>query len=260
MTFDRLLPLDRVVNFRDFGGYDTKEGSRIARGRLFRSAHFSDATDADMAKLDGLGVSFIVDLRRPEERTSEPNRWPGEGVRIFSNEEGHAGALPPHLMALLQDDLTAATVADYMHELYRRFAFEPRHIELYRTWFAELGSADGPAIIHCAAGKDRTGLGCALTLHALGVGEDAIFADYEFTNSVLDLATRLPRIQARMEERLGRTFESEALKPMLGVAPDYLRTALNTIETRHGTIDRYLEDVLGVGARERAHLRERLAA
>ncbi|MEQ1618221.1 MAG: tyrosine-protein phosphatase [Terricaulis sp.] len=257
---DRVLPLDRVLNFRDFGGYETSDGARIVRGRLFRSAHFSEASDADMAKLDALGVSFIVDLRRPEERAHEPNRWPGEGVRTFRNEEGHAGALPPHLMALLQGDLTAVSVANYMRDLYRDFAFEQRHIELYRAWFAELALADGPAIIHCAAGKDRTGLGCALTLHALGVDEETIFADYELTNAVLDLDRRLPRIQERMEARLNRKLDPEALKPMLGVAPDYLRTALDAIEARHGAIDNYLEEVLGVGAGERAGLRKRLAA
>ncbi len=257
---DRVLPLDRVVNFRDFGGYKTAAGARIARGRLFRSAHFSEASDADMAKLDALGVSFIVDLRRPEERAHEPNRWPGEGVRTFRNDEGRADSLPPHLMALLQSDLTADSVANYMREIYRGFADEPRHIELYRAWFAELASADGPAIIHCAAGKDRTGLGCALTLHALGVDEETIFADYELTNAVLDLDRRLPRIQERMEERLNRRLDPEALKPMLGVAPDYLRTSLDAIEARHGGLDAYLEEVLGVGPRERASLRERLAA
>lgn len=256
----RVIPLDRVLNFRDFGGYDTVGGARIARGRLFRSAHFSDASDADMAKLDALGVAFIVDLRRPEERAFEPNRWPGEGVRTFRNEDGHGGALPPHLMALLRNDLTAASVANYMLDIYRGFAFEPRHIELYRAWFAELASAQGPAIIHCAAGKDRTGLGCALTLHALGVDEEAIFADYELTNALLDLDKRLPRIQARMEERLGRTLDPEALKPMLGVSPDYLRGALDAIAAQHGSLDGYLEEALGVGAAERAALAAKLTA
>lgn len=257
---DRVLPLDRVLNFRDFGGFETAGGARLVRGRLYRSAHFADVSDDDVSKLDGLGVAVVVDLRRPEERAFEPNRWPGDKARTISNDEGHAGGLPPHLMALLQNELTAQSVAGYMREIYRGFAFEPRHVELYRAWFAELAAAEGPAIIHCAAGKDRTGLGCALTLHALGVDEAAIFADYEFTNAVLDLDRRLPRIQARMEERLNRTLDPEALRPMLGVDPDYLRCALGAIAAQHGSLDRYLEDVLGVGAGERAALSAKYAA
>ncbi len=255
---DRLHDFERVLNFRDFGGYETSDGARVARGRLFRSAHFAEASDADVARLDAMGV-VVVDLRRPEERAREPNRWPGESVRVVSNDEGSAEGLPPHLLALLQDNLTAASVAGYMREIYRGFAFEPRHIELYRAWFSAPANAVGPAIIHCAAGKDRTGLGCALTLHALGVNEEAIFADYEFTNAALDLDARLPRIQARMEDRLGRKFDPEALMPMLGVNLDYLREALDAIEARYGSIDAYMTQVLGVGERERVALRGRLA-
>lgn len=254
MTHDRLINFERVLNFRDFGGYDTDAGARVRRGILFRSAAFHDASEADIARLDGLGVRLIVDLRRPEERAGEPNRWPGEGVRTISNDEGNPGGLPPHLMALLQSDLSAQSVTAYMHDLYRAFAFEPRHIELYRAWFRELAAGDGAAVIHCAAGKDRTGLGCALTLIALGVPEDAVFADYEFTNQAVDIEARLPRIKARMEERLARKLDADALRPMLGVHADYLRSSLDAIEAKHGTVHAYMDEVLGVGACERDRL------
>jgi protein tyrosine/serine phosphatase len=255
---DRVFDLQRVVNFRDFGGYETAEGGCVKRGVLFRSAHFAEASDTDVSRLNGLGVGVVVDLRRPEERAREPNRWPGESGRTVSNDEGSAEGLPPHLMALMQADITAESVAGYMFNTYRDFPFDPRHVDLYRRWFSELSTIDGAVVIHCAAGKDRTGLGCALTLHVLGVGEEAIFADYEFTNAVLDLDSRMPRIIERMEERLGRTFDPEAVRPMLGVNPDYLRAALDVIETRSGSIDSYLENVLGVGPAERSALREKL--
>lgn len=254
---DRLIAFDRVLNFRDFGGYETASGGAVARGALYRSASFHDATDADMARLDALNVRFLVDLRRPEERAAEPNRWPASAVLTIFNDEGMSMGLPPHLIALLQEDLTADSVAGYMRSIYRAFAFEPRHVQLYRTWFAELAEG-GPGVIHCAAGKDRTGLGCALTLLALGVGEEAVFADYEFTNRAVDVEARLPRIQARMEERLARKFDPAALRPMLGVDVDYLRGALDAIDARHGSVETYLQDVLGVGPPERAALRARL--
>jgi protein tyrosine/serine phosphatase len=130
---------------------------------------------------------------------------------------------------------------------------------LYRNWFAELGKG-GPGVIHCAAGKDRTGVGCALTLLALGVDEDAVFTDYEFTNKAMDVETRLPRIRASMERRAGRPLDREVLLPILGVRPDYLRAALATIAEKHGSVEGYLEQVLGVGPKERERLRENLAA
>jgi protein-tyrosine phosphatase len=256
MTPDRLVDLERVFNFRDFGGYDTPDG-RIARGKLYRSAHFHEASDADVAHLDALGVRFIVDLRRSDERSGEPNRWPGEGVRTISSDEGVTSAFPPHLQALLQSDLSPASVAEYMHSLYREFASQPRHIQLYSDWFRELAEGAGAGVIHCAAGKDRTGLGCALTLHALGVDEEAIFADYEYTNTAMNIDARLPKIQARMEERLARKLDPEALRPMLSVDPAYLHAAFASIDEQYGSRDAYLE-VLGVSHEQRRRLLARL--
>ncbi|HYD71914.1 MAG TPA: tyrosine-protein phosphatase, partial [Candidatus Binatia bacterium] len=215
---DRLMPFERILNFRDFGGWETADGAKIARGKLYRSASFHDATDADIDKLNAMDVRFLVDLRRAEERAHEPSRWLSESCRVIFNDDG-AGpgtALPPHLVALLQSDLSPKATREYMTSLYREIPYDPRLVRLYRDWFAELGEG-GAGIIHCAAGKDRTGIGCALTLLALGVDEESVFADYEFTNQAVDLERRMPRIQQRMEERLARKLDPEALRPMLGV-------------------------------------------
>jgi protein-tyrosine phosphatase len=257
---DRLVDFERVLNFRDFGGWEATDGGKIARGKLWRSAAFNDATEADMARLDAMSVRFVVDLRRPEERKHEPNKWPGESCRVIFNDEGAEGiALPPHLVALLQSDLSPQSTRGYMMSLYREIPFDPRLIRLYRDWFAELGEG-GAGVIHCAAGKDRTGIGCALTLLALGVDEETVFADYEFTNAAVDLETRMPKIQARMEERLARKLDPAALKPMLGVEIDYLRNALDAIVERHGSALSYIEFVLGVGPAQREDLRAKLTA
>ncbi len=256
MTPDRLVEFERVLNFRDFGGYDTALGP-IARGKLYRSAHFHEATEADVARLDRLGVRFIVDLRRSDERSGEPNRWPGAGVRSISSDEGPTSAMPPHLQALLQSDLTPSSVETYMHSLYRDFASQPRHIALYSEWFRELAEGGGAGVIHCAAGKDRTGLGCALTLYALGANEETIFADYEYTNVAMNIDVRLPKIQARMEERLARKLDAGALRPMLSVDPGYLRTAFAAIDAQYGSREAYLR-MLGVGPRERERLQQNL--
>lgn len=257
---DRLVDFERILNFRDFGGWNTVDGARIARGKLFRSAAFNDATEADIARLEAMNLRFLVDLRRPEERAYEPNRWPGETYRVIFNDEGAGGsALPPHLVALLQSDLSPKATTDYMLSLYREIPFDPRLIRLYRDWFAELGQG-GAGVIHCAAGKDRTGIGCALTLMALGVDKESVFADYEFTNAAVDLEKRMPKIQARMEERLARKLDPAALRPMLGVQVDYLRAALDAIEARHGSVLVYLEQTLGVSAEQRRRLGENLAA
>lgn len=257
---DRLVPFDRVLNFRDFGGWETEDGATVVRGKLFRSASFHDASDADIEKLNAMSLRFLVDLRRPEERAYEPTRWENETTRrIFKDDGADGSSLPPHFLALMQGDLTPQSTATYMMSLYREIPFDPRLVSLYREWFNELGQG-GAGVIHCAAGKDRTGIGCALTLFALGVDEETVFADYEFTNQAVDLEKRMPRIQARMEERLGRKLNSSALRPMLGVDVDYLRAAFDVIEAKHGSVSNYLEQAMGVGSRQREQLRAKLLA
>lgn len=255
---DRILPLDGVVNFRDFGGYDTPRGP-LKRRVLWRSASFHAPSDADVAKLDALGLRFLVDLRRGMERVTEPNVWPGENCRRIQYDEDEVKGLAPHLEALLGGDLTADGIAAYMTETYRGFHADRRLVSLYRSWFAELAQG-GAGVIHCAAGKDRTGLGCALTLFALGVREEDVFADYEFTNQAIDLEARLPRIRGSMERRVGKPLSTEVLIPMLGVNVDYLHAALDTIKATYGSVDAYLAQVLGVGAPERDALRAHLLA
>jgi protein-tyrosine phosphatase len=257
---DRLIPFDRILNFRDFGGWDTVDGARVARGKLFRSASFHEASDADIEKLNGMNLRFLVDLRRPEERSHEPSKWANESCRVIFNDDGAKGpSLPPHLVVLLQSDLSPGATRTYMTSLYREIPYDPRLVRLYRDWFAELGEG-GAGVIHCAAGKDRTGIGCALTLFALGVDEETVFADYEFTNQAVDLERRMPRIQERMEERLARKLDPEALRPMLGVELDYLHAALDEIKRRSGSVENYLGDVLDVGSKERESLRAKLSA
>lgn len=155
---------------------------------------------------------------------------------MFVNDEGAEGvALPPHLVALMQSDLSPASTRTYMTNLYREIPFDPRLIRLYRDWFSSLGEG-GAGVIHCAAGKDRTGIGCALTLIALGVDEETVFADYEFTNQAVDLEKRMPKIQARMEERLARKLDPEALRPMLGV--EVAASATRSMRSMHSTVRR----------------------
>lgn len=257
---DRLIPFDRVLNFRDFGGWQTADGAKIARGKLYRSAAFHDATEADVEKLNAMDLRFLVDLRRPEERAHEPSKWSNESCRVIFNDEGAGGhALPPHLVALMQGDLTPRSTFDFMMSLYREIPFDPRLVQLYREWFSALEEG-GAGVVHCAAGKDRTGIICALTLTALGVDQEAVFADYEFTNQAVDLEARMPRIQQRMEERLGRKLDSAALRPMLGVHVDYLRQALDVIDAKYGSALNYMEQELGVGEAQRAALRAKLSA
>lgn len=256
----RIHRFDALDNFRDYGDYATAAGQRIAPGRLFRSGHQARASVADLERLAGLGLATVVDLRRPSERRDQPSRRPpgfsGAVIESAHDDGGEA----PHLTFLRNADLTPDSGRRFMTDTYRRLPFEPSHLDLFARYFRVLGEGDGPVLIHCAAGKDRTGMLAALTHHLLGVHHDDMVADYLLTNTAVDLERRAPGIARQLEARTGRTVAHDAVVAFLGVEPVYLETALTGIASRYGSTDAYLEQALGVDTGLRDRIGARLAA
>ena len=194
--------LTGVENFRDFGGAPSIFGGRVRMGRLFRSAHLAGASEPDIAELERLGVRTVVDLRRPTERRSQPSRWTGFSGRLISTDEGDR-AEGPHIEFLRQGDLSDAGVEAYLSDYYRRALFEPRHLAMFTGAFAALDEGDGALLIHCTAGKDRTGLLAALVQRALGVEWREIAADFLETNAVMMTPARRTRVAASLAPLVG---------------------------------------------------------
>lgn len=256
----RLHRFDALDNFRDYGDYASAAGRRIAGGRLFRSAHHARATDADLERLAGLGLAAVVDLRRPGERRDQPSRRPPGFAATVIESDLDDGREAPHITFLKTADLTVDAGRRFMTGTYRQLPFEPAHLDLFARYFRALGKADGPVLIHCAAGKDRTGLLAALTHHLLGVHRDDMVEDYLLTNSAVDLAGRAPAIARQLEAMTGRPAAHDAVVAFLGVEPVYLETALGEIVARAGSVDAWLEQALGVDAALRDRIGERLSA
>jgi len=256
----RIHRFDALDNFRDYGDYAGAAGRRIAPGRLFRSGHHARASAADLQRLDALEIASVVDLRRPSERRDQPSKRPA-GFAGTVIETGHDdGGEAPHLTFLRNAELTPDSGRRFMTDTYRRLAFEPSHVDLFARYFRVLGEADGPVLIHCAAGKDRTGLLAALTHHLLGVHHDDMVADYLLTNTAVDLEARAPGIARHLEARTGKAAPHTAVVAFLGVEAVYLDTALAEITSRYGSTDAYLEQALGVDADLRDRIGERLTA
>ncbi|MFZ5668428.1 MAG: tyrosine-protein phosphatase [Pseudomonadota bacterium] len=253
----RRIPFEGIENFRDFGDY-AAGGRRLKKGRLYRAAHQAEATDADLEALRSLGLTVIVDLRRPNERERSPSRrWRDFAATVIENDIGQAEADSWEVF-IRESDLSPRAFTDYMVGYYRDAPFVDRHIDLYSRYFAALAGTDGPVLIHCAAGKDRTGILAALTHHLAGVSEDDILADFLLTNDPGRFARRAPMLTRNIEEFTGRTPSEEAVITALGVESHYLETAFAAIHDRHGSLDAYLRDVLGVDEARREAIHARL--
>jgi protein tyrosine/serine phosphatase len=250
----RTIPLQGVENFRDFGDYAAGAG-RLKRGVLFRAAHQAEATDTDLEALAALGIVTLVDLRRPNERERSPSRrWTDFSAQVIDNDLGVTGT-DPWLEFITSTDLTVDAVHDYMDEYYRRLPFKERHIDLFRRFFLALAQSKGPALIHCAAGKDRTGVLAALTHHIAGVTDDDVIDDYLLTNDPTRFDRRGAMFMDHIEGITGRRPDEAAMRAAMGVEARYLAAAFEVIKAEHGGLDGYLEQAVGLDADTREKVR-----
>ncbi|WP_421792860.1 tyrosine-protein phosphatase [Hyphobacterium sp.] len=251
----RVLEFEGIRNFRHFGEYAACDGAKV-RANLFRSGHFHNATEADKSRLADLNISVVADLRRPRERENEPSSW-GEGLRILQSDvAGHAE--PPHLQFLREGDLSREGVTGFMRSAYQRLPNEKGNQEVFAAGLRELAThgADEGFVVHCAAGKDRTGIFCALALSLADVGKDDIYDDYLMTNTAVDYDTLIPVVQKRLKDMFGRDVKEDVMKVFLGVDEEFLDVAFQEI----GSAERYARDVLGLSDDEIAAVRTNLIA
>ncbi len=256
-TRPRLLAFQTVRNFRDFGGYESRHGGRVRMGRLYRSGHHAEASDADLALMGTLGIHVQADLRRPDEREKQKSRFTAP---VTITHDGGRETEAPHTRFLSQIGVDAAAAESWMEEYYVAAPFKAHHTAMFTDWFVKLAEAPGDAagLVNCAAGKDRTGILCALTHHMLGMDEVDIRADYDLTNQAVDIENRLPEAAAYFNDMLGTDYAADVFRPFMGVRLKYLDKAFGAIEAKAGSLDGYLTDVLGVDAALQADLRAKL--
>lgn len=254
---NRIYSFEGVRNFRDFGGYTVHGGQKIKPGLLFRSGHYDDATPEDQTALEAMKIAFQADLRRPDERDRQPGKW--QAAEVLTSAGGRE-MQSPHVTFLSQIEADADAAEDWMNGYYVTAPYKDHHQELFRGWFDRLAGLESgaPALVNCAAGKDRTGILCALTKHTLGVSRADIMADYELTNTAVNVDAHLPEARRRFNEYLGRNYDEDVFRPFMGVRLRYLETAFDTIERESGSVDAYLEADLGVTAQMHEALKARL--
>ncbi|MGE0385494.1 MAG: tyrosine-protein phosphatase [Gammaproteobacteria bacterium] len=248
---ETILDLPGAFNLRDFGGWATVDGRRVRRGRLFRSGTLARLTaDAQCALLE-LGIATICDLRRGREAEREPTPFAGARPRMVSIpiDAGHAGSLREHLTThtrTIQDGI------DYMVGINRQLASD-HEAEFARMFQALIQGDDGGFLVHCSAGKDRTGFGAAIILRALGVPSDRTLDGYEFSNVAMDVEGLLPRLASRWPE-----LDPAIAATICGVRRAYLQAGFDAVDARHGDFDTYLREGLGVSDVDRHRLQARL--
>lgn len=262
MAEDRVLALEGVHNFRDYGGYPVAGGGRLRRGLLWRSGQHHGASESDLAKIEALRLATVFDLRSAKERTTHPcRRPPAFAAEVCFGEDpparGKDHSAPHVAAAQAPRQRDVASTREGMRRNYGMIAFRPELVATIRRMLAALAQGRGPSLVNCMAGKDRTGIAVAAVHLATGVHRDDIIADYLLTNTAGDVEARIAAGMATITEVTGQ-LDPEVLRVLMGVEAEYLEGAFAMMAERHGSTDGYLAEVLGVDDALKARLRAAL--
>lgn len=252
----RVIPLSGASNFRDVGGYPTADGRRVKWGQIFRSNALSELTAEDYKTVNGLGVRLVCDLRSGEERIAQPTKWQGREPVFLTSPKNN---LDFDMRGLLGDGKpdaakVRANFIAFYQQTHKVYALE------YKAMFAKLVAGDTPMLVHCTAGKDRTGVGSALILTALGVPRNIVVSDYALSERYQQSTMRQqagtpskPNPQAAMMAQI----PPEVIQVLMRTDPAYIEATLDAIDKEYGSVEGYLSKELGVTTADIAALRKR---
>ncbi|HMO67720.1 MAG TPA: tyrosine-protein phosphatase [Novosphingobium sp.] len=252
-----LSPHAARYNLRDYGGYAVASGGRVRQGLLLRSGQLDDALPADEGLLARLGVQTVIDLRSASEiGQTKAGAYHGFAGRVCTAacEDG----VIPHAIKGLIGLGRAEDVAAKMIETYRLLPGSPRFREGLTHYFAALAEPGGATLIHCFAGKDRTGLAVALLHLVLGVHRDDMVHDYLLTNSCGE--ERIAAGIAVLRRQSAADVREDVLREAMGVRADYLAAALAVIGEEAESPATWVGQVTGLGESGLERIRQVLIA
>jgi len=225
------------LNFRDLGGLPTRDGRGLRHGLIYRSEGPVRLLPEHRQELRSLDIKLICDLRAEIERAAAPNDWNATGRLLNFDVVNDLRVSTHEAWRALRDDAseTAAKIAMRSNYTAIPFALQPQLADL----IGAVIDGEAPVLIHCTAGKDRTGVLIALLLALLGVGRDEIDADYlrsDVFATNLDLCSSIAESFKMM---FGFSPSAVAIRTMLGVDSEYLDAAFEAVARDFGSVDAY---------------------
>ena len=225
-TVAQRIPVNGTYNFRDVGGY-AAAGGAVRSGKLFRSDGLARLGEEGRRSLEELGVRVVIDLRDDFEVSAMPDDLDGLGITAL------------RLPVFEGSGASQATVGATLVDLYEKILLQHRDVVI--TALREVAdTADEAVVVHCTAGKDRTGIVVALALLAVGVDRATVIADYALTQQNLDG----PWLEGMIAlvEGYGVQVTPDLRIILGGSPPEAMETVIDLLERRFGGAREYLLD------------------
>ncbi|WP_409345968.1 tyrosine-protein phosphatase [Paenibacillus sp. MBLB4367] len=260
----RVMPFEGTHNFRDMGGYRTADGRKVKYGLFFRSDELTGLSEQDIAAFQALNIKTIFDYRDDYEALKKPDPVlnGAKNIRIPAiqadqasqiNMPGNAndGGRGEHfIVELVKSGFFKQFRADTMMlELYAKLPFGNPS---YRRLMEMIQDSNNLGLLHhCTAGKDRTGVGAALILLALGVPERTVMEDYLLTNETMKAFNG--NMLSRLAEHVNDA-ELQNIEHMLGVKEEFMEAVFGSIKKTYGNADTYFAEEFGLAKQNREAL------
>lgn len=249
-----------IHNFRDFGGYKTKDGKLIKKGLLYRSGGLHKATDADLDELAALGIKTICDLRSEQERIMEPDRIPDVSPVTFFNismrpiVDYHSRSLQRLFSLMFGEERRT----DYIAESYKAYRdYATGYLPQLRALFKRISNPENlPLLVHCSAGKDRTGVVSSLIQQMLGVPVDVAMDDYLITNQNMDAYNA--DVMRRLSKLAYFGVPWKMYVPLFDARRDYLNAAFSQVKEEFGALESWMRNGLKFFEKDQAALSKTL--
>jgi len=245
----RKVPVKGAVNFRDIGGYTTKDGHHVRWAKLYRSADLSKLTDSDLGLLSNLKIAYDIDLRGTQESQKAPDRMvPNMHYQLCpAGSENLDGMMRGIAMLKNPKQADSLMVAFYANTAPLKGRYQPLFNSLLDL------PQEESLLFHCSAGKDRTGMGTALILYALGVPYHTIMEDFLASNYY-----RKAENEKMMKMMVGTYhLNAEVARSMMGVKKEYLDATFASIKKQYGSVDAFLKNEIGLDDAKMKTLKEK---
>ncbi|MCL1697127.1 tyrosine-protein phosphatase [Lysinibacillus sp. BPa_S21] len=245
----KIIPFEAVYNFRDMGGYKSRDGRVVKNGLIYRSAALGKMTKADKELFETLGVKTIFDYRDNHEAQNNPNPVFTQAEYIQIPAKGnHAFEMPTNTGG---KDFYKVVSTEMFREFYAQMPFNN---DSFKRLMATIQHPENLGLVHhCAVGKDRTGIGSALILLALDVPEETIMEDY------LDTNVHLSPLVERMAQTIQQDYNDRELQQfyaLMSAREDYLQAAFDAMDNRYGSKIAFLEQEFDLTIEKRKQLQD----
>ena len=249
---ERVIDLKGTTNTRDIGGYETSDLGTLRYGQIIRSDKLSRLTANDFQKLEEIGVKTVIDLRTNKEHDQSPTVWQGDNPpRFFHFPVGDANNewFTSQRKMMKRNRFTEEQSLEHMVKGYRMIAEEGTS-SYQQLMEVVLDESNWPVLIHCTAGKDRSGVGVALILEALGVDRETIMEEYLLTNEISRIEDKAVFLAKESKEssrgsRFSKGVKASAWLPIVGVRAEMLEAFYASVDEKYGSMDTFLTE-LGV--------------